>query len=436
MKLRSPFDRDIARLAIPALGTLVAEPLYVLADTAFVGHLGTSELAGLALATTIVLTLHSVLIFLAYGTTGPVARLLSAGRTQEAADRSLQAIWLGAILGLGSVALVAVAGRPLLRLLSDDPDVLAAAETYLFISLIGFPFLIVTMAANGCFHGRQNTRIPLALAIVGALANLIIEFVLITLLGYGVGASALSTVVVQVAIGLVAVWLVTTWSTANGASSRPDRQAMLSLLRSGKALLVRGICLRGSFSLATFAAASIGVIEVAAHQIAIGIWITLTLALDAVAIAGQALTGKWLGRGDTRQARDATRRMIEIDFAVGAIMGITVLLVREPLAALFTGDAAVSAVVTFLLIHLALQQPMNGVVFALDGILIGAGDFTYLAKSMVFAAAVFAILVATIVSLGAGVGWLWAAISVLMAVRLVALVHRWKRDHWLVIGAD
>ncbi len=436
MKLRSPFDRDIARLAIPALGTLVAEPLYVLADTAFVGHLGTSELAGLALATTIVLTLHSVLIFLAYGTTGPVARLLSAERTQEAADRSLQAIWLGAILGLASVALIAVVGRPLLRLLSDDADVLAAAETYLFISLIGFPFLIVTMAANGCFHGRQNTRIPLVLAIVGALANLIIEFVLITLLGYGVGASALSTVVVQVAIGLVAVWLVATWSTTNGAKSRPDKEAMLSLLRSGKALLVRGICLRGSFSLATFAAVSIGVVEVAAHQIAIGIWITLTLALDAVAIAGQALTGKWLGRGDTKQARDATRRMIEIDFAVGAVMGLVVLILREPLAALFTGDAAVSAVVTFLLIHLALQQPMNGVVFALDGILIGAGDFTYLAKSMVFAAAVFAALIAVAVILDAGIGWIWAAISVLMAVRLVALVHRWKRDHWLVIGAD
>ncbi len=436
MKLRSPFDRDIARLAIPALGTLVAEPLYVLADTAFVGHLGTSELAGLALATTIVLTLHSVLIFLAYGTTGPVARLLSAGRTQEAADRSLQAIWLGAILSLASVALIAVAGRPLLRLLSGNAEVLAAAETYLFISLVGFPFLIVTMAANGCFHGRQNTRIPLVLAIVGALANLIIEFVLITLLGYGVGASALSTVVVQIAIGVVAVWLVTSWSTANGAKSRPDREAMLTLLRSGKALLVRGICLRGSFSLATFAAASIGVIEVAAHQIAIGIWITLTLALDAVAIAGQALTGKWLGLGDTKQARSATKRMIEIDFAVGAAMGIVVLILREPLAALFTGDTAVSAVVTFLLIHLAIQQPMNGVVFALDGILIGAGDFTYLAKSMVFAAAVFATLIALAVVLEAGIGWMWAAISVLMAVRLVALVHRWRRDNWLVVGAD
>ncbi len=436
MQLRSPFDRDIARLAIPALGTLVAEPLYVLADTAFVGHLGTPQLAGLALATTILLTLHSVLIFLAYGTTGPVARLLSSGRTQEAADRSLQAIWLGALLGLASVVLIAVLGKPSLRLMSSDADVLAAAETYLFISLVGFPFLIVTMAANGCFHGRQNTRIPLVLAVVGALANLVIEFVLITLLGYGVGASALSTVVVQVAIGLVAVWLVAGWSTSSGADPRPNRAMMTTLLRSGKALLVRGICLRGSFSLATVVAASIGVMEVAAHQIVIGIWITLTLALDAVAIAGQALTGKWLGRGDTAQARAATRRMVEIDFAVGSVMGLGVLVFRGPLAALFTGDPAVSALVGFLLLHLAVQQPLNGVVFALDGILIGAGDFDYLAKSMIGAAGVFAALAAAIMWTDAGIGWLWAAITALMAVRLLSLVHRWRRDHWLVVGAD
>ncbi len=436
MQLRSPYDRDIAALAIPALGTLVAEPLYVLADTAFVGHLGTSELAGLALATTILLTLHSVLIFLAYGTTGPVARLLSAGQTTDAAHRSWQAILLGGLLGTVSIAAIAVTGNSILGLLSDDPNVLQAAKTYLYISLAGFPFLIVTMAANGCFHGRQNTRTPLLLAVAGALANLAIEFVLIILLGYGVGASALSTVLVQVAVGLVAVWLVGSWSKAQGAPWGPDFGAMRHLLRSGKALLVRGICLRGSFSLATVVAASIGVVELAAHQVATGIWITLTLALDAVAIAGQALTGRWLGIGDVVKAKAATRRMIEIDFAVGAVMGAIVLLLRGPLSNLFTGDVGVAKVVAFLLIYLALQQPLNGVVFALDGILIGAGDFDYLARSMVFAAGTFAAMAWAVVATGGGVGWLWLAIGAFMLVRLITLRHRWHRDQWLVVGAD
>lgn len=436
MPLRSPFDRDIAKLAVPALGTLVAEPLYVLADTAFVGHLGTDQLAGLALATTILLTLHAMLIFLAYGTTGPVARLLSSGQTSEAAHRSTQAVWLGGLLGLASSGLLGVFGPMLLRLMSDDVAVLAAANTYLRISLIGFPFLVLTMAANGCFHGRQNTRVPLALALVGALSNLIIEFVLITVLGYGVGASALSTIVVQIAIGLVAVRLVLSWSVRSGASIRPDTAAMAALLRSGKALLARSIFLRGSFSLATVVAASIGIIDVAAHQIVMGIWATLTLALDAVAIAGQALTGRWLGAGDTVQARAATRRMIEVDVAVGALMGLIVLVLRQPLAGLFTGDEAVASVVGLLLIHLAIQQPFNGVVFALDGILIGAGDFNYLAKSMALAAAVFAGCVAIVVVGDLGVGWLWASIGVLMAARLVPLVQRWRADQWLVIGSD
>lgn len=436
MKIRSPYDRDIARLAIPALGTLVAEPLYVLADTAFVGHLGTNQLAGLALATTVVLSLHSVLIFLAYGTTGPVARLLSAGRASEAAHRSLQAIWLAALLGIGSSVVIAIVGRPLLRLMSDNPEVLHAAETYMFISLIGFPFLIMTMAASGSFHGRQNTTIPLALAISGAFANLAIEFVLITLLGYGVGASALSTVVVQIVIGVVATTLITRWAIQTGAVNRPDWAAMRALLRSGKALLVRGVCLRFSFSLATIVAVGIGVTEVAAHQIVIGIWATLTLALDAVAIAGQALTGKWLGLGDTERAKQATRRMIEIDFAVGVVMAIAVLAFRHPIAGLFTADEAVSNIVAFLLIHMALQQPFNGIVFALDGILIGAGDFNYLARSMIGAALAFALLAGAVSLTSAGIGWLWVAIAGLMFARLGPLVHRWQRDQWLVIGAD
>lgn len=433
--LRSPFDREIARLAIPALGTLVAEPLYVLADTAFVGHLGTNELAGLALATTILLTIHAVLIFLAYGTTGPVARLIASGNTTEAAHRSWQAIWLAGLLGVGSVAVVAVLGGPLLSQLSSEPAVLAAAERYLFISLIGFPFLIITMAASGALHGRQNAKTPLVLAVAGALGNLVIEFVLIRVLGYGIGASALSTVVVQVAIGLIAIYLLGRWANENGVRRGPDTHALVALLRSGKALLVRGIFLRGSFTLATMVALSIGVTELAAHQIVFGIWATLTLALDAVAIAGQALTGKWLGQGDLTQAKAATRRMIEVDVGVGALMGLVVFVFRSPLAGLFTEDLAVSSIVAFLLIHLAVQQPLNGAVFALDGILIGAGDFNYLAKSIVMAAIVFGACTGLVLVTGAGIGWLWVCVAVLMASRLVGLFTRWRTDQWLQMPA-
>ncbi len=433
--LRSPYDKEIARLAVPALGSLIAEPLYVLVDTAIVGNIGTNELAGLALASTVLLTLHAAAIFLAYGTTGPVARLISGNREIEAGDRSVQGLWLGLVVGVVGAAVLAVAGTPILELLGGSGEVLTAARTYLMVSLPGLPFLLIALAANGSFHGRQDAKTPLLLAIVGAVGNLVIELILINGLGYGIGASALSTVIAQTVVGVISVVLVVRWARSIGASTRPNRTGMLSILATSKALVVRTMSLRGSFTLSTAIAARIGVADVAAHQIALGIWSTLALALDAVAIAGQALTGKWLGVGDKVKARAATRRMIEVDIMVGAIVGLGILVARKPLSELFSDDQAVVSITAFLLIHLAIQQPLNGVVFALDGILIGASDLNYLAISMFGAALVFVAMSGVIVATGAGIGWLWAAIAAFMAVRAVPLVARWRNDSWLVEGA-
>ncbi len=429
--LRSPYDAEIAKLAIPALGSLVAEPLYVLADTAIVGNIGTTELAGLALASTVLLTVHAVMIFLAYGTTGPVARLIGSGDTTAAAHRSLQGIWLAGILGIGSSILLWAGGRTFLGWLGGSGAELVAAETYLNVSLLGFPFLLLALAANGSFHGRQNAVIPLALAIAGAAINIVIELILIPGLGYGIGASALSTVIAQVIVGITATVLVLRWSIASGAVNRPDRATMAALLGTSKALIVRTMSLRGSFTLSTAIAASLGVVDVAAHQVALAVWSTLALALDAVAIAGQSLTGKWLGVGDLTRARAATRRMIEVDVAVGVVVGLIIVVFRQPLAGLFSDDQELVDLIAFTLAHVGAQQPLNGVVFALDGILIGAGDLNYLAIGMVGAGVAFVGLCAVIITTGAGLGWLWAAIAAFMAIRAVPLVLRWRQDAWL-----
>ncbi len=419
---------------MPALGSLIAEPLYVLADTAIVGNIGTTELAGLALASTVLLTLHSAAIFLAYGTTGPVARLIGSNRESDAAHRSMQGVWLALILGVAGALILAVTGRPLLQLLGGSGDVLVAAERYLLFSLPGLPFLLVALAANGSFHGRQNTKTPLVLAFVGAVGNLVIELILINGLGYGIGASALSTVIAQFVVGVAATTMVVRWVRSHQVSTKPDRATMLELLGTSRALVIRTMSLRGSFTLSTAVAARMGVTDVAAHQVALGIWSTLALALDAVAIAGQALTGKWLGIGDKLKARAATRRMIEVDIGVGIVMAVAVFLLRQPIAELFSNDPVVVSLTSFILIHLALQQPLNGVVFALDGILIGAGDLSFLAAGMVGAAILFVVLAAAVVMAGAGIGWLWFAMSIFMLARAVPLVARWRRDDWLVVG--
>ncbi|MFT7600838.1 MAG: putative MATE family efflux protein [Acidimicrobiales bacterium] len=434
-RLRSEHDAAIGRLAVPALGTLVAEPLYVLVDTAIVGHLGTTELAGLALASTVLLTLHALLIFLAYGTTGTVSRLIGAGQPGAAAHRSVQSLWLAAGLGVVVVIVLRLFGSAALRLLGGEGAVLEAAETYLFVSLAGFPFMLLLLAASGSFHGRQNTRTPLVIAVSGAVLNLVIELILVPGLGYGVGASALSTVIAQVLTGIAGTSLVIGWARSKVGSIRPELTEMRATLRAGGALVVRTAALRGSFTLSVAVAASIGVHELAAHQISMQLWSLLALALDSVAIAGQALTGRFLGAGDADRARSAASRMIEIAVAVGTGLGVTVLLFRVPLAGLFSDDAAVIGLTTFILVHVAIQQPLGGLVFALDGILIGAGDLAYMARSMVIAAILFTSMAAVILLLDLGMGWLWAAIYVFMAARAVTLWLRWRGTGWLVLGA-
>jgi len=435
-RLRSPYDRDIARLAVPALGTLVAEPLYVLADTAIVGRIGTDELAGLALASTVLLSAHALVIFLAYGTTASVARLVGGGRDRAAAHQSMQGLWLAAILGLVMVAAIAATDQRLLSLLGAEGAAMVAATRYLRISLVGLPFMLLVLAGSGAFNGRQDTRTPLVIAVAGAVANLVIEIVLIIGLGYGIGASALATVIAQVATGLVFIVKIVQWAHRAGARLGPDAAAIGSLAWLGRALVLRSIGLRGSFTLAAAVAARIGTPQLAAYQIAIQIWSTLALALDAVAIAGQALTGKWLGAGSADRAKAAAQRMIHLDVAVGVFGGLMVLVLRGPLSAVFSTDPIVVAATTSALIWVALVQPLNGYVFALDGILIGAGDMTYLGRTMIVTAAMFAAMGWWLIETEKGLNWLWAALTAFMALRASALWWRFRTDRWIVLGAS
>ena len=440
MKLRSVHDRAIARLAIPALGTLVAEPLYVLADTAIVGRLGTTELAGLALASTVLLSVHGLLIFLAYGTTASVSRLLGAEDEHSAARISIQALWLAALLGIAFALILAVLATPLLRLLGASGSVLTAGHTYLVISAAGIPFLLLTLAGAGAFHGRQNTRTPLAIALGSAVANLVIEVVLVFGLGFGIGASALSTVFAQAGAGLLFTGRVIAWGRSLGLGLKPVPAMLRQLLVAGQPLMLRTLALRAAFTLGTAVAARVGDVEVAAHQVGLQVWSTLALALDAVAIAGQALTGRWLGAGAAERAKEAARRMIELDVAVGVVAGLVILVSRHRIASVFSADPEVLGAISLVLVFVAISEPINGYVFALDGILIGAGDLAYLGRSMALASVAFVAMIAALWSTGrleggAGLGWLWTALGAFMVLRAIGVWWRWRGDRWVVLGA-
>jgi len=432
---RSQWDREIARLAVPAFGALVAEPLYLLADTAVVGHLGTPQLAGLAVASTVLTTGYSLFIFLAYGTTAAVARLIGAGDEREAARQAVQGIWLAVLISALLVPAGLLAAGTLVHAVGATGAVAGYAITYLRISLFGVPAYLVTMAATGYLRGHQDTRTPLVVAVASAVANLVLELVLIYGLGYDIGASALSTVLAQ--SGAAAVYLARVGRAARtfDVALRPDPRSVRRLARVGVALAVRTAALLSAFTLATAIAARLGPVPVAAHQVAMQLWFTLALGLDAVAIAGQAMIGRLLGAGDAVGARSASRRMVELGVGMGVLFGLAVAALHGVLPHLFSDDPAVVALAAFLLLWVAGMQPANAVVFVLDGVLMGAGDMRFLAVAMVGAVLLFAAAGSTLLVLHLGIGWLWAALTLLILARMATLLGRLCTDHWLVVGA-
>ncbi|MDG2028073.1 MAG: MATE family efflux transporter [Acidimicrobiales bacterium] len=431
----TPVDREILRLAFPALGALIAEPLYILADTAVVGRLGTPQLGGLALASSLLLISHAVFIFLAYGTTSTVARLLGAGQPRRAAHQAVQSLWFAGLVGVGLVVAGLLAGPSLIGALGGSGAVATNAEVYLRISLFGLPAILIGLAGVGYLRGLQDTARPFYVALATALLNLVLELVLIYGFDQGIGASALSTVVAQwVAAGVFVLWIRTAVSE-HGVSLAPDVAMIRELAGDGFDLFLSTAALRGSLTVTIAVAARIGDDDLAAHQIAFEIWNLLALTLDAVAIAAQAMIGRELGAGNPTRARALGRRMTQWGVSCGLLVGLVVLATSPLLPYVFTEDDAVIALTTFLLIHVAVAQPVAGVVFALDGILIGAGDLRYLAWAMWAAALVLIGGGMLVLALDAGIGWLWFCLHAWIVTRAITLLARFRTPAWQVVGA-
>jgi putative MATE family efflux protein len=310
----------------------------------------------------------------------------------------------------------------------------ANALVYLRISLLGVPAMLLVLAGTGYLRGLQDTRTPLVIAVGTAVSNLVVEVVLIYGFGQGIGASALATVLAQTGGAAIYVQRVARAARAHGTSLVPHPASLVDLARVGRDLIIRTAALRATLVLATAVAARLGTVDVAAHQVAFEIWSFLALTLDAVAIAGQAMVGRALGAGDGDLARSAARRMIEWSVTIGVVLGGATAAVHGLLPRVFTSDADVVALAGFLLLWVAALQPVNAVAFVLDGILIGAGDMRFLAWAMVGAAAVFVPAALTVLSLGLGIGWLWAALGLLMVTRAATLSARFASHRWVVLG--
>jgi putative MATE family efflux protein len=432
---RRAHDREIAKLAIPAFAALVSEPLFLLADAAIVGHLGTAQLAALGIAGMVIQTLIGVFIFLAYGTTSQVARLVGADQRGRALAVGVDGVWLALLLG-GALAATAVAvAEPLVDGFTHDAEVRGYAVTYLRIAAAGIPGLLVILAATGVVRGLQDTRTPLAVTVVANLLNVALNVALVYGLGWGIAGSAIGTVLAQSAGAAALCAVVVRAARRHRAPLRPRRSGIHTVWREGIPLMVRTMTLRAALVLSTFVAASISTVAVAAHQVAFTIWSFLAFALDAIAIAGQAITGRLLGAGDAAGARAATRRMVGWGVVAGLVLGAVLLAARDLLTPIFTDDPAVRSLLASVLVIVAVHQPLAGVVFVLDGVLIGAGDGHYLAWAGIATLGIFVPLALAVMWTDAGLSWLWWAFVAFMAARLVTLVRRARGDRWMVLGA-
>jgi putative MATE family efflux protein len=432
---RRRHDREIIALALPAFGALVAEPLFILADSAIVGHLGTAQLAGLGVASALLTTAVSIFVFLAYATTAAVARRVGAGDLSAAIRQGMDGIWLAVLLGCAVIAVVLPTAPALIDLFGASDTAAPYAVTYLRISSLGIPPMLIVLAATGVLRGLQDTKTPLRVAVAGFLANAVLNVLLVYGLGLGIAGSAWGTVIAQCGMAAVYLVVVVRGARRHGASLRPDAAGIRASAQAGVPLLVRTLSLRAILMIATAVAARLGDADVAAHQIVLSLWSLLAFALDAIAIAGQAIIGRYLGAGDARGAREACRRMVEWGVAVGVGLGVLVILARPLLLPLFTDDTAVWDAALPALIVVAVSQPLSGVVFVLDGVLMGAGDGPYLAWAMIVTLAVFTPAALLVPVAGGGLTALWGAMTLMMTVRMATLWWRARSGHWVVTGA-
>lgn len=433
---RSPHDRDILRLALPAFGALAAEPLYVLADTGIVGQLGTRQLAGLAVAGAVLTTAFGVFNFLAYSTTAAVARRIGAHDRRGGAELGVDGMWLALGLGLAILVMGLALAPTIVDAMGASTHVRPFALTYLRISLLGSPMLLLTLAGTGYLRGVQDTRTTLVIAVAANVLNLVLEVLFVFGFDWGVAGSAWGTVIAQLAAGGAYVVVVGRSVRAEGASARPRAEGVRQTAVVGGPLIVRTASLLAVFLVTTNLAARIGDDDVAAHQIAFQIFLFLALSLDALAIAGQSMIGRFLGASDAIQARAAARRMIEWGIAAGVGFALVLAVSRPWLVPVFSDDAGVQHLASQLLLVVAALQPLNAVVFVLDGVLIGAGDQRFLAAAMLAATVgVFAPLAIVLGVTGAGVLALWGALACWFAARAVGVVGRYRGPHWQITGA-
>ncbi len=425
--------RRIAALALPALVVLAAEPIYVLVDTAVVGHLGGTALASLAVGGSVLSFAAWLGNVLAYGTTGRSARRYGAGDRPGAVTEGVQASFLALVAGLAiAIGAQLLAGPVAHALAGHDAGVARGAQTWLRIAACGAPGLLLATAGNGWMRGVQDTRRPLRYVVGANLLSAALCPLLVYPAGMGLAGSAVANVAAQTTAGALFLRAL----VRERVPLVPRAGLLRAQLTGGRDLLIRGAAFQACFLSATAVAARFGAAALAAHQVALQLWLFCSLLLDAVAIAAQSLVGAALGGADAVQAKQLARRVARTGLVCGLGLGLLVGIGGHALPRLFSSDPGVWAQAAVVWPWFVAMQPVAGVVFALDGVLIGAGDLAFL-RNLTVAAGFGAFLPAIWLALALdwGLSGIWAGLTLFVAARLAGTLLRVRRGGWAVTGA-
>ncbi len=423
--------RSILALALPALGVLIANPLYLLLDTAVVGRLGTAELAALAAGTTIQSIVTTQLTFLSYGTTARSSRLYGAGKRSAAVAEGVQATWVALAVGCAIAVLVWLLAQPLGVWLTHDVATGAAAAQWMRVAGCAVPLTLVIMAGNGWMRGVQNTRLPFVITLCGLVPGAAILPALVA--RYGLVGSAIANVIgMGIAAALFLIVLIREHARGSGGSWRPQWSVIRQQLILGRDLILRSLSFQISLLAAAAVAGRFGVATLAAHQILLQLWNLLTLVLDSLAIAAQTLTGAALGTGQVARATAVAKQTTKYSTVFALMLALAFAVGARPIQAIFTQDQVVLAdlaVPWWLLIAMIL---VGGVVFALDGVLLGASDAKFL-RNLTIISVLGAFVPMTVLSaqLGWGLTGIWVGHLASVVVRLLGVIVRFRSMRWV-----
>lgn len=420
---------------MPALGVLAAEPLYLLFDLAVVGRLGAVALAGLAIGGLILSLLSSQLTFLSYGTTARAARFFGAGDRASAVGEGVQATWLAVALGTVVIAVVQAAAVPILALIADGGEIADMALPWVRIAIFGAPAILISLAGNGWMRGVQDTARPLRYVVAGfALSALLCPTLVYGWLGMprmGLSGSAVANVAGQWLAGLMFCRAL----LAEGVPLRFDLAVLRAQVVMGRDLVVRTLAFQACFVSAAAVAARFGAAAVAAHQVVLQLWSFLALVLDSLAIAAQSLVGAALGAGLLAHAKSVAWRVTIFSTVAAAALAAVFAVGASALPRLFTSDDSVLDAIGVPWWFLVAQLPIAGVVFALDGVLLGAGDARFMRNATLASALVgFLPLIWLSLIYGWGLVGIWSGLTTFMLLRLVFVGWRAFSGRWLVPG--